>query len=174
MDRPAGKMLILAAALAWAFASPAVAQPSKGSAEIWATIGGVRHFLDRPAQSTVGGSVRYYLTRRLAVQPGVMHAVQTSPLVGGFEEWTVVLDVAYDFPSFSGRVSPYVIAGGGWFRSRDTFINFTSHEATASGGGGIKYFVTEWLFLAPAARFGIHAYPQITFSVGLLLSAAKR
>jgi hypothetical protein len=164
MPHPNTAFLALALASA-VLVHPSPAQTSRGSTEIRATGGFTKIFLDEPAHFTGGASLRYYLTRRLAVQPGAFYARSRD-----YEEWAVLPDVVFDFPTSSGRAVPYVVGGLGLLRCHDKRIDYTSTELSGSGGFGVKVWLTPRLYVAPEIRFGSHAFPQATFSVGFQLS----
>jgi hypothetical protein len=161
--------LLVLAVVALPTVHPVDAQTSTGSTEIRATGGFTKIFLDEPAHLTVGGSVRYYLTRRFAVQPGMSYYRSED-----YEEWAALPDVVFDFPRPGGRVTPHVIGGLGLLRCHDKRIDYTSTELSASGGFGVKIFLTPRLFVAPEVRLGSHAFPQATFSIGFLLSGSRQ
>jgi hypothetical protein len=146
----------------------AQAQISGGATEVRATGGLTKIFQDEPAHLTAGGSVRYYLTRRLSVQPGAFLARGSN-----YEERSLLADLAFDFPASGGRVTPYVIGGVGLLRCHDKRIDYTSTELNAGGGFGAKVFLTPRLYVAPEVRLGTHAFPQATIGVGFLVSRRR-
>jgi hypothetical protein len=123
-------------------------------------------FLDEGSDNhvLVGASFGAYLTRRLSVQPEFQYLKRSS---SGFSDnhydLALIGNVAYDFRSPGSRVVPYVIAGPGLIHTRDLF--FSTTEFYVTGGGGVKLFVTDRLYVAPDFRIGWE--PHMRFSVGL-------
>lgn len=114
-------------------------------------------YLDEPFAFGVGGSVKYYFTRRLAVDTELLF-VHTSR----FDDYLLVPYVVYHFndPS-SKRVSPYVFGGFGLRHEKDNAINYTSNSAYLQGGGGVRISATNRVFVCMEGRI-----VGFAFSVG--------
>lgn len=134
----------------------------KGAVEVRGTFG-ASYFLDAPTHFVGGGSVRYYLTRRLSIEPELLY------MHGSRRDRDLVFtaNAALDFAT-SKRVKPYVIGGVGILHHRElTGVGtFASNGWSASGGVGVKIFLTEKLFVAPEARLGWEPNFRVTGSIG--------
>jgi hypothetical protein len=104
-----------------------------------------------------GGSVRYHLTRHLAIEPEVLY------LRGGRNHYDIVLMPNVVWQWGTARVRPYVTGGVGLMHSN--FGGFSSNEGFVSVGFGTKVYLDERWFVAPEARIGWE--PNVRFSVGL-------
>ena len=139
--------------------------------EARATVGGI--VFDEVGQKVVGGSVRYYITKRVSVEPEVMYRRGSET----DQDYLFQPNIAYDFGG-SERLVPYVIAGAGVIHHEGSFSGFdfvtgapqtfdTSYTTwTASAGLGVKIFVTKRLFVAPEGRLGREPALRGTISVG--------
>jgi hypothetical protein len=113
----------------------------------------IDHFL-------VAGSVRYYVTRKLSIEPELQYLRQD----GSHHDWVFLPSLNYDFRT--GRVVPYVTAGLGVIRTTEgRAIKFSNSEAFVSGGVGTKIYVNDNWFVAPEFRIGAEAHAR--FSVGI-------
>src|SRR5262245_25112866 len=112
----------------------------------------------------LGASFRYFLTRRLGVEPEFQY------LYNSAQDTDLVLlgNFAYDFRTPGARVVPYAIGGPGvfWHRFRGFGPSFTSSEVFASGGAGVKIFLSERWFVAPEFRVGWEPHVRFTVSIG--------
>jgi len=78
------------------------------------------------------------------------------------------LSVAYDFTDPTKRAGFYGIAGVGGLHHEGSFIGTdnTFDTWTASGGDGIKIFITKKLFVSPELRLGREPTVRATINVG--------
>ncbi len=122
-------------------------------------------FLDESSDShlLVGASLRTYLSRRTSFQPEFQYLTRPSNSYGKHYDLGLLANIAYDLPSPSARVVPYLIVGPGILHTRQTRFSHTG--LFVSGGGGVKVFVSDRWYLAPDFRVGWE--PHARFSVGL-------
>lgn len=181
---------VLAAALALICFSQARAQQddlTPPKVEVKATFGaaGFGDELDAP-HVVAGGSVRFYLTRRFSVEPELLY------MRNGKEDQDYLFtpNVAFDLSDPTKRVVPYVAGGVGVFHHRGRFLGndfntgqprvFDTSSTTwaATGGGGVKIFLSDRLFVAPDARLGVvgGSEPTLrgTVSLGYVISGRSR
>jgi hypothetical protein len=118
-------------------------------------------FLDEGSDdhAVAGGSVRYYFTPRLSIEPELMYMNGQ-----GHHDFTLVPNIAFDFGR--GRVVPYVIGGLGWIHS--DFRRFNTNEAFFSGGVGLKLFLTDRIYVAPDFRGGWEPHLRFTGTFGFV------
>jgi outer membrane protein with beta-barrel domain len=123
------------------------------------------------SESLVGGAVRLYLLPRISVGPEIayIHGKNHSHLM-------VTGNLTCDLlsPTTNGRlrrVSPFVVAGGGLFQTREDFFNetFTSSEGAFTAGGGVRALVRDRVTVGVEARIGWELHLRINGLVGLQL-----
>jgi hypothetical protein len=118
-----------------------------------------------------GGSVRFYLTRRLSVEPELLYMRRSA----ADQDYLFVPSVAYDLVDPRERAVPYVIGGVGVYQRRGQFTSPATWSADV--GAGVKIFLNDRLFIAPEARLGYVGYEATmrgTVGVGYVLSGRRR
>jgi outer membrane protein with beta-barrel domain len=146
---------------------PAYAQQSKSPPEARLTLGYLtfadESFIDH---FVAGGSARFYLTRRLGIEPEFLYLYHSR----NDQDFVFVPHLSWDFAR-RGRVVAYVIGGTGvlWHQGRGSF---TARTRATSVGLGAKISISERLFVSPDVRWGWGPEPffRITGSVGFALS----
>jgi hypothetical protein len=150
--------LALAATLA---AVPAAAQPAV-SMEGQAGWGG---FADDGVihHGTFGGAARLTLSPRVSIGPELIYFVGP----GTDRDLTLTGNVWVDLVRHA-RVTPFVAAGGGWFRHSQQFISgtFASSEGAFTGGGGVRVDVGRGWYVAPEVRVGWELHVRTSVAVG--------
>jgi hypothetical protein len=122
------------------------------------------------SESLVGGAARFYLLPRVSVGPEVAY------IQGENHSHLVVTgNVTWDLfsPASGGPrpVTPFLVAGGGVFRTRETFFagTFTSSEGAFTGGGGVRAVVGDRVTVGVETRVGWELHLRISGSVGFRL-----
>jgi hypothetical protein len=150
-------------------AHPAAAQDrGAGTVEVAA---GALLFADDAivTESMVGGAARFHVTPRVSVGPEVAyisaehhsHLMLTGNLTFDF----VARDASQD-----SRVTPFVVAGGGWYRTRESFPNhqvFTSSEGAFTAGGGIRFALGNRFVAGAEVRVGWELHLRLNGFVGV-------
>jgi len=118
----------------------------------------------------VGGAGRFYVSPRLALGPEVAyidgdrhsHLMVTGNLTFDF------LNVIAGLPP---KVDPFVVVGGGWFRTRESFATepFSSNEGTFTAGGGARVHMSRRMYVAGEARIGWETHLRVNGAVGFRL-----
>jgi hypothetical protein len=114
------------------------------------------------------GSVRFYVTPRISVGPELS-------FISGHNHSHLVLtgNVTFDFLGPRGGkapvVTPFVVAGGGLFRTRDNFSNepYTSNEGAFTAGGGVKAHFGDGFIVGGEARIGWELHLRVNANVGV-------
>jgi hypothetical protein len=154
-------------------AYPAQAQEGRRPAPVAEFTAGTFLFPDDAIvhEAFIGGSVRFHLLPRLSIGPEVAY-VQGS----NHSHLVATGNVTFDFIGpVAGRapaVTPYVVAGGGLFSSRQpTFsIGPTTHnEGAFTAGGGVRARVGERMYVGGEARLGWEAHLRVNAVVGVRL-----
>ena len=145
--------------------SPASGEPQARAMEVRGTIG-YSNFLDeQPLHHLVtGGSARFYVTKRLAVEPEFLFMYRSSRDI----DFQFIPNVVFDFTKRESRFQPYAIGGVGLQRHRELTGTgyYWSNSWTGSAGIGTKIFLSDRLYLAPEFRLGLEPIVRITASVG--------
>jgi hypothetical protein len=147
----------------------ALALPAQTRVEARGTFGGAWFLDEDPVDHyLVGGSARFYLTRRLSLEPEFLYLRKDRT----DQDWIVQPNLAFDLRPPESRVTPYVIGGVGLLRTRMLVGTgyFTSQEATVSGGFGAKIFLSRRWFFSPEVRVGHEPIFRVTASLGYLIS----
>ncbi len=126
--------------------------------------GGLSLFLDGPTHGVIGGSVRYYATDRLAVEPEYLYMRGSD----ADQDHVGIANVVYHFKDTDEAVSPFVIGGVGVFNHRDR--SFSTSDAEAMFGGGARINFTDRVFFEPRVRLGVQdVNVSFTASLGFVL-----
>ncbi len=159
--------LVAGAFLALLTVQGAAAQSGKGETSVIVT-GGGSWFLDddSPTHGTVGGSVRAYLTDRIAIEPELLY-LRASPTD---QDYVFAGSVVYHLRDSSRRAKPFVAGGVGALHHKGPFRSST--DLTGIAGGGVRIDLTDRIFFEPRFRMGIEPnfYWLLTGSVGFVLT----
>jgi hypothetical protein len=152
--------------LTWfSWASPVLGEPLAGVMELRGTVG-YSNFLDEgPLHHLVtGGSARFYVTNRVAVEPELLFMYRSSQDI----DFHFVPNVVFEFTRRKSQFQPYAIGGVGLQRHRELTGSgyYWSNSWTASGGIGTKIFLRDRLYVAPEFRLGLEPIVRITGSIG--------
>lgn len=162
--------LALAAALTGA--SPVNAQSIRPPASI-EILAGHAGFADEGTieHTVLGGAARLHLTPRISIGPEITY--MRGP--GDDRDWFFLGNLVFDFRSpISGRpprVSPFVIAGAGFFTHSDRVRTgiYTSGEGTFAAGAGTRVRVTDRVYVMGDLRFGWEWHYRITGGIGVTM-----
>jgi hypothetical protein len=122
----------------------------------------------------VGTAMRIRISRHWSVEPEFNYMRRSS----NDEDYVVQPNVVYEFTTSDKRVVPYLIGGVGVIRHKSVYndtdfvtgapITFDTSWTTwsASGGAGLKIFVSKHLFVAPEARIGYQPTLRANVSIG--------
>ena len=117
-------------------------------------------------ETMVGGTVRMYLTPQLSVGPEVVYMKgpgHSHLMVTGNLTWDLV-------PSRGSRLlTPYLVAGGGVFQTRDRFPGgtFKSNEGAFTAGGGLRFKAEGPLIVGAEARVGWELHLRVNGFIGV-------
>jgi hypothetical protein len=122
------------------------------------------------SEGFVGGAVRFYASPRISVGPEIAY------IQGERHNHLMVTgNVTFDLigPAGGGPrpVTPFVVAGGGLFRTRHQFPQeiFTSTEGAFTAGGGVRARVGKSIFVGAEARIGWELHIRLSGIVGVRL-----
>ena len=158
------------AVLAPPMAEPAVGQDRPGAVAEFAA--GWVGFADDgiPSEGLIGGAARWYLLPRISIGPEVVyiqgrnhsHLVMTGNLT-----WDIVSPIEGRPP----RVTPFLVAGGGLFRTHEMLFRgrYASSDGAFTAGGGVRALVGDRITVGVDTRVGWELHLRINGSIGLRL-----
>jgi hypothetical protein len=121
-------------------------------------------------ESFVGGTARWHMSPRISIGPEVVY-------VNGSNHSHLIVtgNVTYDVLSPTNgrprRVTPFLVAGGGLFQTRETFFSgdFTSTEGAFTAGGGVRASAGDRVTIGVDTRVGWELHLRVNGFVGLRL-----
>jgi Outer membrane protein beta-barrel domain len=122
------------------------------------------------SESLVGASGRWYLRPRISVGPEVVYIRgdnHSHLMVTGNVTWDLLAPA-------NGRprsITPFVVAGGGVFQTRETFFSgtFRSTEGAFTAGGGVRAVVGDRVTIGADTRVGWELHLRVNGLVGFRL-----
>ncbi len=117
----------------------------------------------------VGGAGRFYVLPRMSVGPEIAYiqgANHSHLMLTG----NVTFDLVRPVNGQPRPITPFVVVGGGLFRTREPFPNnevFTSSEGAFTAGGGVRALVGKYLFVGAEARVGWELHIRLNGMVGV-------
>lgn len=111
----------------------------------------------------IGAAFRWYITPRISIGPEVTFITGES-----HGHQVVTGNLTFDFRAPRGgvpRVTPFLVVGGGMFRTTEGFANrppFSSTEGAFTLGGGIRAPLNDRVGAGIDARIGWEAHLRIT------------
>jgi hypothetical protein len=118
----------------------------------------------------VGGDARIYMSPRISVGPEVAFILGENHshlmLTGN-----LTCDLLAPRSGMPRRVTPFVVAGGGLFRTREQFLigPFAHNEGAFTAGGGFRVRVGENFTAGVEARLGWELHLRLNAVVGVRL-----
>jgi Outer membrane protein beta-barrel domain len=122
------------------------------------------------SEGMVGGAARFYLLPRIAVGPEVLfiqgenhsHLVLTGNLT-----WDLIAPAGGRPP----RVTPFLVAGGGLYQTREDFPTgpYTSSEGAFTAGGGVRAAAGDRITVGVDVRIGWELHVRVNGLVGVRL-----
>jgi hypothetical protein len=118
-----------------------------------------------------GTAARVYLTPRLAVGPELVYMRGPNSDRDLFLTGNLTIDLRRPRAGQSPSVSPFVVAGGGFFQHRDRSgpFSFTSYEGAFTAGGGVRAWITDRVYVLADARVGWELHLRVNGGVGVRL-----
>ena len=169
-ERTAGiPAIVLAAALTFLPQSVEAQETPRGAVEFSA---GWIGFPDDGAlvgETPIGGAVRWHLSPRVSVGPEIVwingsnhsHLMLTG---------NVTFDLLSPTDGHPALVTPFIVVGGGMFRTTESFVNggdFTSTEGAFTVGGGVRANPNDRITVGADARLGWETHIRVTGFVGV-------
>jgi hypothetical protein len=121
-------------------------------------------------EGVVGGAARFYVLPRVSLGPEIAYIQGDN-----HNHLMLTANVTFDFLRPANgeprAVTPFVVVGGGLFRSRDSFRNevFTSTEGAFTAGGGVRALVGKRVIVGLEARIGWELHIRLNGILGVRL-----
>jgi hypothetical protein len=118
-----------------------------------------------------GASARYYVTPRLAIGPELVWMVGPGYDRDLFLTGNLTFDLLRPTTPGARLVTPYLVAGGGWFQHRDRFGSETlaSNEGAFTAGGGVRVWLSPRTYVAGEVRAGWEPHVRYSGHAGFAL-----
>ena len=119
----------------------------------------------------LGGAARFYVSPRISVGPEIAY-IQGDRHSHLMLTGNVTCDLARPPSGAPRAVTPFIVAGGGLFRTRERFTNrgvFTSSDGAFTAGGGVRARVGKYLMLGAEARIGWELHIRLNGLLGVRL-----
>ena len=172
MDKSNPLPLLAALAMVFAAALPGMAIAQERSQPTLEFAAGSLFFPDDAlvTETMIGGAARFYLLPRISVGPEFAH-IQGDNHSHLMLTGNLTVDLLSPVNGRPRRVNPFVVAGGGWYRTREQFPNeiFTSSEGAFTAGGGVRALVGRRLVVGAEARIGWELHLRLNGMVGVRL-----
>jgi outer membrane protein with beta-barrel domain len=163
--RPALIVVLFAAALPEVTAAQPIDARFTAGALVFADDGAV-------TLGEFGGSVRLYFSRRWSVEPELIFAKRFSSFARD-SNYLLWGNVAFDFRHRDRRVVPYWFAAPGMVHHRTSFgsFSFSTNEASFGTGAGVRFMLSDRIFVAPQLRVGVAdgVFSEFAGSIGYVL-----
>src|SRR5262245_55472097 len=119
----------------------------------------------------VGGAARIYVTPRVAVGPELVYMRGPNSDRDLFLTGTLTFDGLSPDAGRPRRVTPFLVAGGGFFQHSDRVgaFDFTSYEGAFTAGGGVRGWVSDRVYAFGDVRFGWELHARVNAGVGIRL-----
>jgi hypothetical protein len=118
----------------------------------------------------IGGAARVYLSPRVSVGPelGFIRGEHHSHLV---LTGNLMFDVLAPVNGRPRLVTPFVVVGGGLFRTQEQFFNqsYAHNEGAFTAGGGLRVRVGEYVTAGVEGRLGWELHFRLNAVVGVRL-----
>src|SRR5262245_3098929 len=120
-------------------------------------------------EGMVGGVARWYVSPRVSIGPEVLF-IEGSNHSHFVLTGNVNVNVLSPVNGRPRAVTPFLVAGGGLFQTRETFLNgrpFTSTEGAFTAGGGVRARAGDHLTFGVDTRIGWELHLRVNGFVGL-------
>lgn len=155
---------------ALACAAPAAAQSIRPPAAV-EFLAGYAGFVDDAMidHAVAGGAARVYVTPRISVGPEVTYMRGPNTDRDWYFLGNLTWDIRHPEAGRPPRVSPFLIAGGGFFTHSDRFPTgvFRSWEGAFAAGGGTRIHISPRVYAMGDFRIGWELHYRVTGGIGV-------
>jgi hypothetical protein len=122
------------------------------------------------SESLVGAAGRWYLSPRIGIGPEIVYISgnrHSHLVITGNLTWDCFAPANAQRRGFT----PFLVAGGGVFQTRESFVRgtFTSHDGAFTAGGGIRALIGDRIIVGLDARVGWEPHVRINGTIGVQL-----
>jgi hypothetical protein len=119
--------------------------------------------------SIFGAAGRVYLTPRLAIGPELVYMVGPNSDRDLYLTGNLTFDVMRPRQGRPRRVTPFLVAGGGFFQHSDRVgtFSYTTYEGAFTGGGGVRGWITDRVYALGDVRFGWELHMRLNGGIGI-------
>lgn len=123
------------------------------------------------SEGLIGAAFRVALGPRLSIGPEVVHIAgshHSHLVLTGNVTWDLVDSTSPQAP----RITPFVVAGGGVFQTRESFPlgDYTSSEGAFTAGGGVRARASDRVTVGIDARVGWELHLRVNGVVSVKLT----
>jgi len=120
------------------------------------------------SEGVVGGTIRWHMSPRVSIGPEVLF-IEGSNHSHFVLTGNVTFDLLSPVNSKPRAITPFVVAGGGLFQTRESFRQgpFTSTEGAFTVGGGVRARVGEHVTFGVDSRIGWELHVRVNGFVGV-------
>jgi hypothetical protein len=117
----------------------------------------------------VGAAARVSLTPRVAVGPEFVYMRGPNSDRDLFLTGNLTFDVLPPRKGRPRRVTPFLVAGGGFFQHSDRVgsFEFTSYEGAFTAGGGVRGWIADRVYTFADVRFGWELHMRVNGGIGI-------
>ena len=118
------------------------------------------------SETMFAGAMRWYASPRVAIGPELIYIAG-----GNHSHFVVTGNATFDLLR-DRRVTPFLVAGGGLFQTREDFPgmpSFTSNEGAFTAGGGVRVAAGDRITLGVDVRMGWEPHLRINGVLGIRL-----
>lgn len=116
----------------------------------------------------IGSALRFHLLPRISVGPELQY------MAGPGDDRDLILtgNVTFDLLPPDRRVTPFLVAGGGFLRHSDRFgaSSFSSSEGAFTAGAGVRGWLNDRVYVAGDFRVGWELHYRVAGTLGIALS----
>jgi hypothetical protein len=122
------------------------------------------------SETFVGGIGRWHVSPRISIGPEVV-SVKGSNHSHLIVTGNITFDVLSPTNGRPRQVTPFLVAGGGLYQTRETFSSgeFTSTEGAFTAGGGVRASAGDHIIIGVDTRVGWELHFRVNGFVGLRL-----
>jgi hypothetical protein len=118
-----------------------------------------------------GGAFRFHLSPRISVGPEVQYMFGSGSHRDLLLTGNLTFDVLSPTAAAPRRVTPFLVVGGGLFRTTDSAFgeSFSHNEGGFTGGGGVRAWINDRAYVASEFRIGWELHFRVSGTVGVRL-----
>jgi len=119
----------------------------------------------------VGTAARLYVTPRISIGPELVYMRGPGSDRDVFLTGNLTFDVLRPHTNQPARVTPFLVAGGGFMEHRDRFgsSDVTSYEGAFTAGGGVRGWITPRVYAVGDLRVGWELHVRANGGIGIRL-----